>query len=88
MRDQLAPGPWFVDPEWGPSAEFPLWAAIRMGSDSSLLVSGHVGTTNARVLAAAWDMLEVLKLLTNGYKYPTEVCQIARAAVAKATGEV
>lgn len=37
-----------------------------------------------RVRDAAPDLLEALQLLTNGFKYPAEVCQIARAAIAKA----
>lgn len=32
-------------------------------------------------------LLTAVRLLANGFKYPAEVCQIARAAVAKATGE-
>ncbi len=31
----------------------------------------------------AGELLAVLKLLDNGYKYSTDVCNIARAAIAK-----
>lgn len=39
---------------------------------------------NAKLIAAAPDMAEALELLTNGFKYSTEVCNIARAALSKA----
>jgi hypothetical protein len=49
-------------------------------SDKSLAIDA----ANARLIAAAPDLAEALRLLTNGWKYSTEVCNIARAALAKA----
>ncbi|WP_206759317.1 hypothetical protein, partial [Acinetobacter baumannii] len=55
------PGPWHVDPNWGPSEEHPEWASINIGSDY-ICVSGHIGAANARLIASAPDLLEALKL--------------------------
>lgn len=41
---------------------------------------------NARLIAAAPDLLAALRQLDNGSKYSAEVCNIARAAIAKAQG--
>lgn len=94
---QHAPGPWMVDPNWGPTEKFPDWAAVRLGSESYLSVSGHVGAANARLIAAAPDMLEALQDIVSGarmmldspvmkglHSYAAEVKRVAEAAIAKA----
>lgn len=44
------------------------------------------GKDLARLFARSDEMLAALRLLDNGYKYSAEVCNIARAAIAKAEG--
>lgn len=56
------PGPWVVDAGWGPSPEHPEWAAIKIG-DSDKTVSGHIGAANARLIAAAPQLVEALDSL-------------------------
>lgn len=87
------PGPWHVDPSWGPSEEHPEWAAINIG-ESWRSASGHIGSANARLIAAAPDMLHALNLALEywqdrqqRYKNRAPVwVQEARDAIAKATG--
>lgn len=67
--DQLTPGPWYLDPTWGPSEEFPNWAAIKIGVSA---VSGHIGAANARLIVAAPDLLNearVLRCLATSPRY-------------------
>lgn len=56
------PGPWKVDPNWGPSEEHPDWAAVIIG-DSWKTIAGHVGTSNAYLIAAAPDLYEACSSL-------------------------
>lgn len=54
------PGPWRIDEEWGPSADYPDWGCVRIGESS---VSGHAGPANIRLIAAAPDLLAACKEL-------------------------
>jgi hypothetical protein len=56
------PGPWTIDEEWVYPEEHPNWAAVRIG-DQGMSVNGHIGIANARLIAAAPDLLHALKNL-------------------------
>ncbi len=81
-----SPGPKELVGYWcsGPGA----WVCV---ADCSHEATGNGGAPGeleayARLFAAAPDMLAALRQLDNGFKYSAEVCNIARAAIAKAEG--
>jgi len=90
----ITPGPWVIDLDWLPD-EHPDWRCIIIESGDKHFrtrVSGHMGEANARLIAAAPDLLEALRGLAYPGKYegqPSEAERIAaaRAAIAKAEGK-
>lgn len=86
MIDAYTPGPWLVS---SPDPDVP---SVVHGRDGIPICRMGGAVTqinvpgNAVLIAAAPDMLAALRLLDNGYKHSTEVCNIARAAIAKAEG--
>ena len=88
------PAPWFIDSSWGPTDSHPDWRAIVSCFDDGchrMSVSGHIGEANARLIAAAPDLLEALELAvevieaTGPAAYHDAERQI-RAAITKAKG--
>ena len=84
------PGPWtFVQ---GGSGNFPTWN-VRIGSNLITLPFASSMDTldaDARLIAAAPDLLEALNDILNGHgdpDIPEAALAKARAAIAKATGE-
>lgn len=57
---------------------------VGYGTDETSRYQRVAAAANAKLIAAAPELVEALRLLTNGFKYSTEVCQIARTALAKA----
>jgi len=92
MNTKHTPGPWRHEMCHGTN-----YARIFMFPDSSDSLAGYCGEDNARLVAAAPDLLEALQgLLTDIVEYQTinklggennHWQVIARAAIAKATGE-
>lgn len=82
------PGPWVLEDQGGGFAILPE-ASNGMGwvGDRYLRVTGCIDLNDARLIAAAPDLLEALENLLNnpGHATLTQL-QAARAAVAKATG--
>ena len=82
-------GPWTAEPNYEDEGFFNVW---RDEGGSGFTVAEGIGVeANARLIAAAPDLLEALQAiergLTNGQKERGETFQtIARAAIAKATG--
>jgi len=61
---QHTPGPWAIDETWLYDKEHPEWRAIVSNFDehyNRMSVSGHIGGANARLIAAAPELLEALK---------------------------
>ena len=86
MNSKHTPGPWSYQ-EWGR-------LILDSGQGSSQLQVATValntrrdeGTANARLIAAAPELLEALEdIVSNGYGM--YAAKLARAAIAKATGE-
>jgi len=65
--DELTPGPWYLDPTWGPSEQFPNWAAIKL-AETGIGISGHIGAANARLIVAAPEMLVALQKAADTFK--------------------
>ena len=96
------PGPWEFVPKLTASenhrgffirAEKPTkngkWALAEVQPGDE---DGNLGRANARLIAAAPDLLEALELIAKGYDEGqslsgTNCADIARAAIAKATGK-
>lgn len=85
-------GPWRINPNWLPP-EYPDWREIISENDENyrcMSVSGHCGEANARLIAAAPELLEALQMVRDyvvtmkgeGHEYQTFI----DAAIAKATG--
>jgi hypothetical protein len=91
----ITPGPWVIDLDWLPD-EHPDWRCIIIESGDKHFrtrVSGHMGEANARLIAAAPELLEALRGLAYPGEYegqPSESERIAaaRAAIAKAEGRL
>ena len=105
MTTKHTPGPWSIDLEWH-SDEHPEWRSVigPIADDySRMMVSGHIGEANARLIAAAPELLEALKALdcsdilgiaescSSGmpnFEFVRDRINAARAAIAKAMGGV
>jgi len=91
------PAPWLIDPDNG---DYPMW--IRQDGGTSVLGGcGCCGSPNldihdARLIAAAPDLLDALQLMVESHGYSSYLSDedkesspevvAARAAIAKATG--
>jgi len=90
----ITPGPWVIDLDWLPD-EHPDWRCIIIESGDKHFrtrVSGHMGEANARLIAAAPELLEALRGLAypgayEGQPSESERIAAARAAIAKAEGK-
>ena len=92
------PGPWrmvrfeFLEGEELEVARYrhPDWWEVRSNPDKdyrSMGVSGHIGEANARLIAAAPDLLEALELLMYRSEiHDPKMLAIAHAAIDKARG--
>lgn len=90
MSDQITPGPWEIDQEWIDlvKAEHPDYGAVRIGSSH---VSGHIGIANARLIAAAPDMLAALRKAEEALRSCYQVADYpanGRTSQDRALGEV
>jgi hypothetical protein len=87
------PGPWHIEREDSPDAEwsrrFPTIIADEYEVVGNEGFYGDLETdmANARLIAAAPDLLEALEFVIRGVPDTWEGVQKARAAIAKATGE-
>jgi hypothetical protein len=88
---QHTPGPWRVEKDG--SAEHHNEANVINGADGTLIVYGQVGDADARLIAAAPEMLEALNEIASwgdGEVGPhmdePDAAHIARTAIAKVTG--
>lgn len=81
-----APGPWQIDQEWL-DPKWPDWRAVKIGNTYSS-ASGHIGEANARLIAAAPDLLAELKDLVRRLEDAGENSYVlkAQAVIAKAEG--
>ena len=91
MSAQHTPGPWWVEKDG--SAEHRNEANVINGADGTMIVYGQVNDADARLIAAAPDLLEALKTLT-AYLGKTathtsdlEAVWDAEKVIRKATGE-
>jgi hypothetical protein len=90
----ITPGPWVIDLDWLPD-EHPDWRSIIIESGDKHFrtrVSGDIGEANARLIAAAPELLEALRGLAypgayEGQPSESERIAAARAAIAKAEGK-
>ena len=87
---QHTPGPWEAYQLEGREGSDFWWicAGNKNGwrGDSYMEVSGHIGEANARLIAAAPEMLAALRsIMDGGIADPAQVL-IAHAAIAKAEG--
>jgi hypothetical protein len=87
MNAQHTPGPWHYEMKtryghtsWDiyPPADLPTGSLIPIARGTN----GH----NARLIAAAPDLLAALEVIALGNTDPDQMVEIARAAIAKATG--
>lgn len=80
------PGPWRIS--WGRNGTYPL--AVDNGSANVVTSFGRPSNpearANAHLIAAAPELLDVLKTFVAGFRDHDEVIKLARAAIAKATG--
>lgn len=94
MEHKHTPGPWsYFEAEGGGSfidhidTEYVAHRVAFVYSDDAI---EHIVTernlADARLIAAAPDMLTALEILATGNTDPSRVVEIARAAIAKATG--
>jgi hypothetical protein len=60
VSHQHTPGPWEIDTEWVPP-EYPNWRSIKIPDGNYATASGHIGEANARLIAAAPDLLALAK---------------------------
>ena len=93
----ITPGPWVIDLDWLPD-EHPDWRCIIIESGDKHFrtrVSGHMGEANARLIAAAPDLLEALEWALMALRNAPDalgginrqgVMGLASAAIAKAKG--
>jgi len=84
------PGPWVID--WNVSRldVFSSDAATLIATLRRSTLSDGIGKTtiaNARLIAAAPDLLEAMELIANTGMDAKQCRDTARAAIAKATGE-
>lgn len=88
------PGPWIVDPDMRGLGNLPV-AGVRSFDGISIANCGTDGHANARLIAAAPDLLAALQQMMREYeclrfeqpeRWP-DAATAARAAIAKATGE-
>ena len=98
MTASHTPGPWVAEFH-GDDASIEIWAESALIADVHSHVFGSHGQDDARLMAAAPDLLEALETLCTGLEWnienhPTimnesdsQALAEARAAIAKATGE-
>lgn len=97
MKTQHTRGPWTLDEVWmivkGPKGEEV--CAIHSGQSDGERVDRNVAHDNARLIAAAPELLEALERLLNTpepmtttehFDYNANATRLARAAIAKAKG--
>ena len=95
MKTQNTPGPWFIERRTNDvgTTHHSITASDSHGWSGNryMSVSGCIDEHDARLIAAAPELLEALqKIAGNTYDEWTngaEAARIARAAIAKATGE-
>jgi len=85
------PGPWTANEEFddGESLGIAITAG-RLGQVVRVFDVGQEGFANAALIAAAPDLLAALQKIASkdyGNRYARDCAEIARAAIAKATGE-
>jgi len=83
------PGPWKINTNCQP-AEYPEWFEVVSEYNAKyrrMVVNGHCGEANARLIAAAPDLLEALRDMVSDHASLSEATlAFARAAIAKAVG--
>lgn len=98
MSSTHIPGPWVIERVpggWGVRA--PSWGYVAIHDDSSLPHWNEGQEANRRLIAAAPELLEALEGIANHYDMDgygdkawkdlaLEMADLARAAIAKATG--
>ena len=92
------PGPWQAD-AIGSDGSFEIWSTRDMPHNEWIICSRNgiehrapESRANAKLIAAAPDLLAALKEIAEGYRAPSptpiqDIKEIARNAIAKATGE-
>jgi len=89
------PGPWEAHHGWassGPYAEHPNWCEVTgggpPGDKAFISIAGHFGLADARLIAAAPDLLEALEAFVEEVAgtFPFASLPPAKAAIAKARG--
>jgi hypothetical protein len=90
MKAQHTPGPWEIEPHDLADKDFRVGPAIIDYDD----VDHQQADANAFLIAAAPDLLDALKEITNAMSYIAgndrsihEMMRASRAAIAKATGQ-
>lgn len=97
METQCTPGPWELDPPETAHVTSEDYHNIRAGCgflsrakdqrEPGFSISGHMTVADARLIAAAPDLLAALVGLRNSFaEYVGPNCAAADAAIAKATG--
>lgn len=84
MSEKHTPGPWEINREWMDGE----WRQVVSGWDEKWLrlsVAGNIGEANARLIAAAPELLEALEKALPDLS--GQDLLRARAAIAKATGQ-
>lgn len=80
------PGPWFMTGELLGYRSRINSTPQNLGWDLAHVCNGPEADANARLIAAAPDLLEALEFVIRGVPDTWEGVQKARAAIAKATG--
>lgn len=85
MSAKHTPGPWLIEKDG--SAEHRNKANVIRGADGTMIVYGQANDADARLIAAAPDLLDALQVMLDAAQHDiTQECDIARAAIAKAIG--
>lgn len=95
MSTKHTPGPWTMHPRFDDGAEVRALAPVAWcgvasthGASSSQVIDAAEARANARLIAAAPDLLEACERLLRwaGWPHAEKDIELARAAIAKAKG--
>lgn len=79
------PGPWNI--YFNSQDDMVIRKMLPDGQESHSIARCHSGAANARLIASAPDLLEALRPIAKYGEISAEIIDVARAAIAKATGK-